>query len=101
MMKNKTKACIDTELHKKHRCKCEKSPEFRKAYAAEKLMYSIAGSLCRMRLKQNLTPQKLAQLSGLTHREISMLEKGDPNATIKTLLKAAEGMGKKLVIKIR
>jgi len=99
-MKKNEKAYIDYETPEKQRKEFMKNPEFRKAYAAEKLMYEVAESLQEERLKHHFTQKKLAQKSGLKQQEISRLEKGDSNATIKTLLKIAQGMGKKLVIKI-
>ena len=99
-MRKKEKAYIDYETPEKRRKEYMKNPEFRKAYAAEKLMYEVAETLQEERLKHHFTQKKLAQKSGLKQQEISRLEKGDSNATIKTLLKIAQGMGKKLVIRI-
>jgi DNA-binding XRE family transcriptional regulator len=99
-MKKNRNVSIDYEAHERLRKEFEKSPAYRKAYEAEKLMYEVAESLQEERLKHHFTQKKLAQKSGLKQQEISRLEKGDSNATIKTLLKIAQGMGKKLVIKI-
>ncbi len=100
-MKNENKACIDVKLHKKHRCKCEESPDFRSAYAAEKLMHSITESIGNHCLSRKISMNKLAKLSGLNQKETSMLENGDINITIETLLKIACGLGKKLIITVR
>jgi transcriptional regulator with XRE-family HTH domain len=60
----------------------------------------MAETLQEERLKIHFTQKVLAQKAGLKQQEISRLEKGDANATIKTLFKVAQGMGKKLVIKL-
>ena len=99
-MKKKNMASIDTETYRKMRAADEKNPEYKKAYAAEKLLYEIAEGLHEERLKHNFTQKQLAEKSGLKQQEISRLEKGDANSTIKMLNKVAQGMGKKLVIKI-
>lgn len=96
----KTIPSVDFELPKKRKKQHEKNPAYRKAYNTEKFMYSVAENLQEERLKHHFTQKELAHKSGLKQQEISRLEKGDANATLKTLYKIAQGMGKKLVIKI-
>jgi DNA-binding XRE family transcriptional regulator len=99
-MKKKPVPSADFELPKKQKKEYEKSAGYRKVYNTEKFMYSVAETLQEERLKHHFTQKKLARRSGLKQQEISRLEKGDANATLKTLYKIAQGMGKKLVIKI-
>ena len=96
----KEKITIDYDLYKKRAGEHAKNAEYRKSYNAEKMMYAMAETLQEERLKHHFTQKILAQKSGLKQQEISRLEKGDANATIKTLFKVAQGMGKKLVIKL-
>lgn len=96
----KNRPIVDFELPEKRRKEHKKKPGYDKAYNSEKLMYLMAETLHEERLKHHFTQKKLANRAGLKQQEISRLEKGDANATIKTLFKVAQGMGKKLVIKI-
>lgn len=96
----KSDLSVDFGLYKKRVKEHKKNAEYIKAYNAEKMMYAMAETLQEERQKHHFTQKKLAQMSGLKQQEISRLEKGDANATIKTLYKVAQGMGKKLVIKL-
>ncbi|MGD0565867.1 MAG: helix-turn-helix transcriptional regulator [Candidatus Goldiibacteriota bacterium] len=96
----KEKITIDYNIYKNRVKEHAKNAEYRKSYNAEKLMYAMAETLQEERLKIHFTQKILAQKAGLKQQEISRLEKGDANATIKTLFKVAQGMGKKLIIKL-
>ena len=96
----KHKASLDFEIYQKRRAEDEKNPVYKKAYETEKLLYGIAEGIREERAKQHLTQKKLAERSGLKQQEISRLEKGDANSTMKMLNKVAQGMGKKLIIKL-
>lgn len=67
-------------------------PEF--AAAAEEFQPEIAlmNALAEARRKQNLTQQELSERSGIAQTEISRIEKGTRNPSIKVLQKLAKGM---------
>lgn len=96
----KEKIKIDYGSYKNMVREHAKNAEYRKSYDTEKFIFAMAETLQEERLKHHFTQKKLAQKAGLKQQEISRLEKGDANATIKTLFKVAQGMGKKLVIKL-
>ncbi len=95
----KTKAAIDYSAPAKRMKEHKKSPGYRRAYEEERLMYEMAELLHEEREKHGFTQKKLAQHAGLKQQEISRLERGNSNTTIKTLMKVAHGMGKRITIK--
>ncbi|MEX2345301.1 MAG: helix-turn-helix transcriptional regulator [Balneolaceae bacterium] len=46
-----------------------------------------------MRLERKLSQEKLSELSGLDRSYVSEIERGEKTASIRTLVKLAEGLG--------
>ena len=57
---------------------------------------AIGGYIARKRREQNLTQEQLAQVTGINQANISRLENGTANPSLRTLKRLAEGMGMEL-----
>ncbi|WP_276796244.1 helix-turn-helix domain-containing protein [Fusobacterium gonidiaformans] len=75
-----------------------KDPELKKEYEALELEYQIKRMLIDARIKKDLTQKELAELVGTKQANISRLENGNSNPSIKFLEKVANALGKKLQI---
>lgn len=73
-------------------------PEFAKAYDEIQPEMSIIRAIVDARTSQNLTQKELSQRSGIAQTEISKIEKGTRNPSIKLLQRLADGMGMVLTI---
>jgi DNA-binding XRE family transcriptional regulator len=60
--------------------------------------YQMLRELIRARVDKNLTQEQLAELVGTKQTNISRLESGRYNPSLKMLKKVAEAVGKKLEI---
>ena len=76
-------------------------PEFRKEYEALEPDYEIIKQIISIRIEQNLTQKDLADRIGNKQSNISRLESGNYNPSLKFLKEIAEGLGKKLHIEFR
>ena len=76
-----------------------KNPEFRAEYEALEPEFQIIRAMLEGRDKLNLTQKDLAKLSGITQADISRLENGNANPSIRTLKKLASAMN--MVLDIR
>ena len=70
-----------------------KDPEFARAYEEIKPEMSVIRAMIEARLSQNLTQKELAERTGISQTEISKLENGTRNPSIKLLQRLADGMG--------
>lgn len=75
-----------------------KDEEFRKEYEAIQPEMDIIRAIVDARISQNLTQKELAELTGINQADISKLENGTRNPSIKLLQRLADGMG--MVLKI-
>ena len=71
-------------------------PNFRKEYDALEPEFSIIQAIIDARKNSGLTQKELAEKTGITQGDISRLENGNSNPSLRTLLRLAEGMGMKL-----
>ena len=69
-----------------------KDPEFAKAYEEIQPEMSVIRALVEARTSQNLTQKELSERTGIAQTEISKLEKGTRNPSIKLLQRLADGM---------
>ena len=76
-----------------------KDPEFRAEYEALEPEFQIIRAMLEGREKLNLTQKDLAERSGITQADISRLENGNANPSIRTLKKLASAMNMALDIK--
>ena len=70
-----------------------KDPEFAKAYEEIQPEMSVIRAIVQARTSQNLTQKELSERTGIAQTEISKLEKGTRNPSVKLLQRLADGMG--------
>ena len=78
-----------------------KDPEFAKEYEAIQPELSVIRAMIDARTSQNLTQKQLAEKTGIAQTEISRLENGTRNPSIKLLQRLAEGMDMVLDVRFR
>ena len=83
---------------KEYKKELMKDPEFAKAYEDLQPKMDIVKAILDARIKQNLSQKELSKLTGINQSEISKLESGERNPSIKLLQRLADGMG--LTLKI-
>lgn len=75
-----------------------KNPEFEKEWDALEAEFNIIDAIVTARKKQRLTQKQLSEITGIAQSDISKLEKGSANPSLKTLQRLATGMGMNLKI---
>ena len=73
-----------------------KDPEFRAEYEALEPEYQVIRALLRAREEQKLSQRQLSERTGIAQADISRIETGEGNPTIRTLQKIAVGLGMRL-----
>lgn len=76
----------------------ETDSEFRKEYEAFAPEYELAKMLIACRNADNLTQKQLSELTGIDQADISKIENGNANPSIKTLTRIASAMNMNLKI---
>lgn len=71
-------------------------PDFRAEYAALENEFTIIQAMIDARKASGLTQKQLAERTGIAQSDISKLENGNANPSLKTLQRLAAGMGMKL-----
>ncbi len=75
-----------------------KDPEFRAEYEALQPEHAIIQAIIDARRNTGLSQRELAEKTGIAQGDISKLENGNGNPSIRTLQRLAKGMGMKLKI---
>ena len=75
-----------------------KIPEFKKEYEKIQPEMDIIRAIVDARVSQNLTQKELAEKTGINQADISKLENGTRNPSLKLLQRLADGMG--MILKI-
>ena len=75
-----------------------KDSDFKKEWDALEAEFSIVQALIDARESSGLTQSELARKTGIAQGDISKIENGNGNPSIKTLKRLAQGMGKSLRI---
>ncbi len=75
-----------------------KDEEFKKEWDALEPEFAIIQALIDARISSGMTQKELSHKTGIAQSDISKLECGNGNPSIKTLQRLAEGMGKVLKI---
>ena len=75
-----------------------KDPEFEKEWNEIQPEMDVIRAMVDMRIKQNLTQKELASRTGIDQADISKLENGTKNPSLKLLKKLAAGMVMQLKI---
>ena len=70
-----------------------KDEEFKKEYEAIQPEMDVIRAIVDARISQNLTQKELAERTGINQADISKLENGTRNPSLKLLKRLAEGMG--------
>ena len=70
-----------------------KEDKFRKEYNALQPEFDIIRAIVEARTSQNLTQKELAERTGINQADISKLENGTRNPSLKLLKRLADGMG--------
>ena len=73
-------------------------PKFKKEYDALEPEYQIIRAIVQARKEAVITQKDLSDKTGITQGDISKLENGTSNPSLKTLQRIAEGLGKTLII---
>ena len=75
-----------------------KDAEFRKEWESLELEFTIMQAMIDARNAEGLTQKELSERSGIAQGDISKLENGNANPSIRTLRRLAAAMGKTLKI---
>jgi transcriptional regulator with XRE-family HTH domain len=75
-----------------------KNPEFRAEYEALDPEFAIIQVIIDARKSSGLTQKQLSEITGIAQGDISKLENGSANPSLKTLQRLATGMGMKLKV---
>lgn len=70
--------------------------EFKKEWDALEPEYQIIKAMLDTRNEKAMTQKQLADITGIPQADISRLENGNANPSLKTLQRLADGMGMKL-----
>lgn len=70
-----------------------KDPAFKAEYEALEPEFSIIQAMIDARKASGLTQKQLAERTGIAQADISKLENGSANPSLRTLRRLAEGMG--------
>ena len=73
-------------------------PEFRKEWEDVQPEMDVIRAMVKARISQNLTQKELAERTGINQADISKLENGTRNPSLKLLKRLADGMGMTLKI---
>lgn len=73
-------------------------PEFKAAYDALEPEFAIIQAMITARKQLGLTQKQLSEKTGIAQADISKLENGNANPSLKTLQRLAHGMGMNLKI---
>lgn len=73
-----------------------KNPEFAQAYEQIQPEMNIIRAVVDARLSRNMTQKQLAEATGIAQGEISKLENGTRNPSVKLLQRLADGLDMKL-----
>ena len=74
------------------------NPDFRKEYETLEIEDTIIQTLIDARKSSGLTQKQLSEKTGITQSDISKLENGNANPSIRTLKRLSNAMGMKLKV---
>ena len=78
-----------------------RDPEFRAEYEALEPEFSIMQALIDARKASGLTQKQLSERTGITQADISRMETGNANPSLRTLQRLAAGLGLRMEIAFR
>ena len=75
-----------------------KDPKFKKEYDALEPEFAVIHAILEARREKGITQKKLSELTGIAQGDISKLETGSANPSVRTLERVAAALGKRLKI---
>lgn len=75
-----------------------KDPAFKKEYDDLETEFQIIRAIIDARTEMGITQKQLSDLTGIAQADISKLENGNANPSLKTLQRLASAIGKKVKI---
>lgn len=75
-----------------------KDERTRQEYEALEPEYQLIQAMITLREEMNISQQELAARTGIDRADISKLENGNANPSLKTIKRIAKGLGKKVQI---
>jgi len=75
-----------------------KDPEFRAEYEALEPEFAIIQAMIDARKNAGITQKQLSEITGIAQSDISKLETGVANPSLKTMQRLASGMGMQLKV---
>jgi len=69
------------------------NPDFKAEWDALEPEYQIIKAMLNARTEKNITQKELSEITGIAQADISRLERGSANPSIRTLQRLAEGLG--------
>ncbi len=75
-----------------------KNPEFKKEYDTLEPEFAIIRAILNARREKGITQKELSERTGIAQSDISKLENGSANPSVKTLKRVAAALGKKVKI---
>ena len=75
------------------------NPETKRAYDEMEPEYQLICAIIEARQEKNISQQELADATGIDRADISKIENGNANPSLKTIKRLAEGLGKKVEIR--
>lgn len=76
----------------------KKNPGFKKEYDALEPEFVIIQAMIDARKNAGMTQKDLSEITGIAQSDISKLENGSANPSLRTLQRLAEGMGMQLKV---
>lgn len=76
-------------------------PEFKKEWDAMEPEFAIVQAMIDARKESGLTQKQLSERTGIAQADISKLESGNGNPSVKTLQRLAAGMGMRVKIEFQ
>lgn len=75
-----------------------KDPEFKKEYKSLDPEFAVIRAIIDARREQGITQKELSERTGIAQGDISKLENGSANPSVKTLKRIAAALGKTVKI---
>lgn len=75
-----------------------KNPEFKREYDALEPEFAVIRAIIEARKEAGITQKELSERTGIAQGDISKLENGSANPSVKTLKRIASAVGKNLKI---
>jgi len=73
--------------------------ETKKAYEELEPEYQLIYAMVESRREKNISQQELADVTGINRSDISKIENGNANPSLKTIKRVAKGLGKRVEIR--